>query len=315
LVRMANAFVTLKNLELLLAQAGPEITSFQDIAAKLTISLYKATAGLVNGLLIFLAFILVAVIGQRVIRYATPRVKADPTFVLLISRVFYYGVLIFGVVTALSTAGMDVSALVAGLGLTGFALGFALKDVLSNLLSGLMLLAYRPFQIGDHISMASYEGTIETIRMRDTVVRGYDGRLILIPNTKLITEVVINQSAAALIRGSILINIRDAADENSVREIFQKVVLQAPSVALRVNPTLTVKDSDSHSVQLQAHYWYDPRDHEVARFRYELVDKLRSSVSRSGIRAEIKDQSRLVTQSEKPMGEQAEEGTTPEEQL
>jgi small-conductance mechanosensitive channel len=91
---------------------------------------------------------------------------------------------------------MNVSALVTGLGLTGFALGFALKDVLSNLLSGIMLLLYRPFNIGDQIRMGEYEGTIETIRMRDTLVRARDGRLIVIPNTKLITEVVVNNTYA-----------------------------------------------------------------------------------------------------------------------
>jgi len=115
---------------------------------------------------------------------------------LLLSRVYYYGILIFGIITALGAAGLNVSALVTGLGLTGFALGFALKDVLSNLLSGIMLLLYRPFNIGDHIRMGEYEGTIETIRMRDTLVRAHDGRLIVIPNTKLITEVVVNNTHA-----------------------------------------------------------------------------------------------------------------------
>jgi hypothetical protein len=91
---------------------------------------------------------------------------------------------------------LNVTALVTGLGLTGFALGFALKDVLSNLLSGIMLLLYRPFQIGDEIRMGEYEGRIETIRMRDTLVRAPDGRLIVIPNTKLITEVVVNYTQA-----------------------------------------------------------------------------------------------------------------------
>jgi small-conductance mechanosensitive channel len=68
--------------------------------------------------------------------------------------------------------------------------------VLSNLLSGIMLLLYRPFNIGDQIRMGEYEGTIETIRMRDTLVRAQDGRLIVIPNTKLITEVVVNSTHA-----------------------------------------------------------------------------------------------------------------------
>lgn len=130
------------------------------------------------------------------IALAAPRVKADTSVVLLLSRLYYYGVLVFGFITALGTAGLNVGALVAGLGLTGFALGFALKDVLSNFVSGIMLLAYRPFHIGDVIEMGEFLGRIETIRIRDTLVRTSDGRLIIIPNTKLITEVVVNHSDA-----------------------------------------------------------------------------------------------------------------------
>lgn len=144
------------------------------------------------GMLVLLAFIILARIGKRAIALTAPRVHADTGTVLLLSRVYYYGILTFGVIMALATTGLDVSALIAGLGLTGFALGFALKDVLSNLLAGIMLLFYRPFEIGDHIEMGPYHGRIETIRMRDTVVRDADDRMIIIPNTKLITEVVVN---------------------------------------------------------------------------------------------------------------------------
>ena len=167
-----------------------------EVFARMRDGLLRALPHLITGACVFIVFWLVARIGQAVIAYAAPRVRADTGVVLLLSRVYYYGVLIFGVVTALGATGLDVSALIAGLGLTGFALGFALKDVLSNLLSGIMLLLYRPFQIGDHIRMGEFEGTIQTIRMRDTLVHAADGRLIIIPNTKLITEVVVNYNTA-----------------------------------------------------------------------------------------------------------------------
>ena len=170
--------------------------TLRDVFAQLHRDLMNALPGMFRGVLVFLIFLLVAWVGRRVIALAAPRVRADTGAVLLLSRVYYYGILIFGIITALGAAGLNVSALVTGLGLTGFALGFALKDVLSNLLSGIMLLLYRPFNIGDHISMGDYEGTIETIRMRDTLVRAADGRLIVVPNTKLITEVVVNNTHA-----------------------------------------------------------------------------------------------------------------------
>jgi small-conductance mechanosensitive channel len=170
-------------------------TTLTEVFTELHVSLLKSLPGMFRGALVFLIFLLAAWVGRRVIALAAPRVRADTGVVLLLSRVYYYGILIFGIVTALGAAGLNVSALVTGLGLTGFALGFALKDVLSNLLSGIMLLLYRPFNIGDHIRMGEYEGRIETIRMRDTLVRAADGRLIVIPNTKLITEVVVNNTS------------------------------------------------------------------------------------------------------------------------
>jgi small-conductance mechanosensitive channel len=180
-----------------LRQATPIPTptpSLTSIAAELHQGLRVAVPLVFEGVLVLLAFWLVAAIGRRLIAYTAPRVRADTSVVLLLSRLYYYGVLVFGAITALGTAGLDVRALVAGLGLTGFALGFALKDVLSNFVSGVMLLAYRPFRIGDVIEMGEFTGTIESIRIRDTLIRAADGRLIIIPNTKLITEVVVNHS-------------------------------------------------------------------------------------------------------------------------
>ncbi len=170
----------------------PPPQNLVEVFRQLEERLLKAMPSLMMGIMVFTVFFIVAWAGKRIIALAAPRVKADTGVVLLLSRVYYYGILMFGLITALSTTGLDVSALIAGLGLTGFALGFALKDVLANLLSGIMLLIYRPFHIGDYIEMGPHQGKIETIRMRDTLVRDNDERLIIIPNTKLITEVVVN---------------------------------------------------------------------------------------------------------------------------
>ena len=163
-----------------------------DILYNLKLRLLDAVPGLLLGMAVLFAFWLVAAIGARTVAYAAPRVKANTNVVLLLSRVYYYTVLTFGIITALSATGLNAGGLIAGLGLTGFALGFALKDVLSNLLSGIMLLLYRPFDIGDNITMGQYTGTIQTIRMRDTILLDDNGNMIVIPNSKLINEVVVN---------------------------------------------------------------------------------------------------------------------------
>ena len=95
--------------------------------------------------------------------------------------------MIFGFVTALGTLGIDVSALVAGLGLMGFALGFALKDIISNLLSGVLILLYRPFEKGNRIKISSYEGIVVSIDLRYTEL-DCEGKKVLIPNSKLFAD-------------------------------------------------------------------------------------------------------------------------------
>lgn len=247
--------------------------------------LLDAAPGLMLGAIVLLVFWIAAWVGQRIIAYAAPRAKADTGVVLLLSRVYYYSILIFGLVTALGAAGLNVSALVAGLGLTGFALGFALKDVLSNLLSGIMLLIYRPFHIGDQIKMGEYEGTITTIRMRDTIVRGYDGRLIIIPNTKLITEVVINNSASKLVREAIAFNVPAVADLNAAREIIARVLEGHSELKDRAEPLVHVRQIDPETARLEGRFWYDPRRTARPTLIGELSQAVLKNLAAAGIQA------------------------------
>jgi len=98
--------------------------------------------------------------------------------------------IVFGIITALGTIGVNVSALVAGLGLTGFALGFALKDALSNLLAGALILSYRPFHRGERIEVAGFQGTVTDIDFRYTTLDAED-KTILLPNSNLFTNTVV----------------------------------------------------------------------------------------------------------------------------
>jgi small conductance mechanosensitive channel len=107
----------------------------------------------------------------------------------LVTASVFWLVVGFGLVTGFGTMGIDVSALVAGLGLTGFALGFALRDAISNLLAGVLLLLYRPFRHGDYIKVAGLEGTVVALDLRYTTVQD-KGMRHLIPNQTLYTNPV-----------------------------------------------------------------------------------------------------------------------------
>jgi small-conductance mechanosensitive channel len=136
---------------------------------------------------ILVVFFILAKIINRIINSAAERLKFDENLTSLFVRTSSIALMIFGFVTALGTLGINVSALVAGLGLTGFALGFALKDTISNLLSGVLILLYRPFVMGNRIKISGYEGIVISIDLRYTELDA-EGNKVLIPNSKLFTD-------------------------------------------------------------------------------------------------------------------------------
>ncbi len=136
---------------------------------------------------ILVVFFILAKIINRIINSAAERLKFDENLTSLFVRTSSIALMIFGFVTALGTLGINVSALVAGLGLTGFALGFALKDTISNLLSGVLILLYRPFEIGNRIKISGYEGIVISIDLRYTELDS-EGTKVLIPNSKLFKD-------------------------------------------------------------------------------------------------------------------------------
>ncbi len=139
---------------------------------------------------IFVIFFILAKIIKRIITSAAERLKFDGNLTSLFARTSSITIIIFGFVTALGTLGINVSAIVAGLGLTGFALGFALKDTISNLLSGVLILLYRPFAKGSCIKILGYEGIVISIDLRYTELDS-EGNKVLIPNSKLFTNPII----------------------------------------------------------------------------------------------------------------------------
>jgi small-conductance mechanosensitive channel len=107
----------------------------------------------------------------------------------LLARVLRVAILIIGLITALGTIGIDVTALVAGLGLTGFALGFALQDIIGNVLAGVLILMHRPFRRGIYIKVGDKEGTVIDMDLRYTSLQK-DNLKILIPNSTLFKEAI-----------------------------------------------------------------------------------------------------------------------------
>ena len=140
-----------------------------------------------SAVLVLFVFWLLAIVARKVVRKAGVTAGIDSSVINLIASSAYVALMVIGLVTALGTLGIDVSAIVASLGLTGFAVGFALKDSISNLLSGVLILIHQPFNVGDPIKVKAFEGLVTAIDLRYTRLER-DGEKILVPNSLLFTN-------------------------------------------------------------------------------------------------------------------------------
>lgn len=143
---------------------------------------------IVQAVLIFATFFVISLVIDRVLRKVESRfdTTARESFRLM-SNSQKVILLFIGVVLALSKIGFDIGALVAGLGLTGFALGFALKDAISNLVAGIMIVLYKPIKLGNKIEVTGSKGTVIDLNLRYITVKA-DGVTHLIPNSLLLNN-------------------------------------------------------------------------------------------------------------------------------
>lgn len=142
-----------------------------------------------TGVFILLVFWLMARLAKYLIVHMAKRSRRRREIYNLLGKCVKVTIIIIGVITALGTMGINVTALVTGLGLSGFAIGLALKDPISNAISGFMVLLYEPFKVGDEIEFAGTSGTVKDIQLRYTIVDA-DEKRYLIPNANLLTNTI-----------------------------------------------------------------------------------------------------------------------------
>ncbi|MBO2607878.1 mechanosensitive ion channel domain-containing protein [Shewanella algae] len=144
----------------------------------------------IQAILVFAVFVVVSLIIDRFLKQVAARFDsaASESF-RLISNSQRVVLIFIGAVLALSKLGFDVGALVAGLGLTGFALGFALKDAISNLIAGIMIVLYKPIKLGNKIDITGSKGTVVDLNLRYITVKD-EGVTHLVPNSLFLNNKV-----------------------------------------------------------------------------------------------------------------------------
>ena len=138
---------------------------------------------------IFILFWIGGTIFKMIVRRIMDEKSSHAKISQVLSSIVKNLMLIVGLITALGTLGVNISAIVAGLGLTGFAFGFAFKDMLSNFISGLLILIYEPFKLGDTIEVEGKTGKVININLRYVTIEA-ENQKVLIPNSISVSKII-----------------------------------------------------------------------------------------------------------------------------
>jgi small-conductance mechanosensitive channel len=209
--------------------------------------------------LVLALFWLIAAAVRWLMRLIFRRIIDDLTVENLIKQVAYYTVWAVGLMVAFDALGFQAETVIAGLGLTGLALGFALKDILSNFVSGILILASRPFKVGDQIVVGDTEGSVVRIMLRATQIRTYDGRAVLVPNAEVFTGRITNNTAAPVRRGNVLLYIGYGEELPRAVEVVRTATARADGVLPDPAASVRVRELTATDVFVEARFWADSR--------------------------------------------------------
>lgn len=251
--------------------------------ARLTESAITVVPGVLAAVLVLGLFWLLATTLRATMRVVFHHIVDDRTTENLIKQLTYYSVWLLGVVIAAGALGFDPTTVVAGLGLTGVALGFALRDILSNFFSGILILLTRPFEIGDQIVIGDIEGNVERIVLRATEIRTYDGRQVLVPNSEVFTSRVTNNTASPVRRASVTLFVGYDSDLEHAIAVVQSAVATVEGVLASPPPAVRVSELGQDDLALDVSFWTDSRRSDFVATSSAVRRTLVSALRHAGI--------------------------------
>lgn len=239
-------------------------------------------ADLIIGLIVFAVVYLLWRIVRRLLRIALEQAQVDETAASFIETVMKYGLLSIGIIYAMNAAGIDTSALLASLGIAGLTIGFAARDALSNLISGVLIFLDRPFVIGDLVEIEDRYGRVDRITLRSTRVVTSDGKMLAVPNTEIINKTVASYTNFPHLRLDIPVTVAVTERLDRVRQILMELVAQDDEFLSDPRPRMVVTQLNDYNVAVELQVWLrNERDHVEKRF--QLRERVFDALTEAGV--------------------------------
>lgn len=210
------------------------------------------------GLLVYIITRWISSWATRLLRRRLTRQDADEELIILLQMLTRWGIQALGIILALEQlAPGRLSTLLAGLGIAGVTIGFAMQDVAKNFIAGILLLLTRPFEIGDTIEVAGYTGKVLAIDLRSTEMREVDGRFVVIPNTEVFASPVVNFTRAPRRRIKLPLGVTINTDLDLATRTILAAILKLNGVLEDPAPQFVFETFSDSVIQSTLYYWID----------------------------------------------------------
>lgn len=246
--------------------------------------LIRLVPNLVSAAVILLVFYLVA----RAVSYGVSRTLARhgrPALANVGAALLRWSIMIMAFLLAATIVlpSLRPGDLLSGLGIGSVAIGFAFKDILQNLLSGVLILLRQPFRVGDQIVANGFEGTVEDIETRATFIKTYDGRRVIIPNAQIYTGTLTVNTAFDLRRSEYDIGIGCNDDWDKAMELMVKAARQCEGVLSDPAPEAIPVGIDAYQNTIRLRWWTKPERIDVIRTQGRVIVAVYKALDRAGI--------------------------------
>lgn len=254
----------------------------QDFLSQFIENFVGGVPNLLTALAIFIVSIYLARLISNILRRVLNKRKAPEGVTHLLAELILWTIITLGAITAIQRF-FNVTAFLAGLGIIGFTIGFALQDVMKNLVSGIILLIQQPFHVGEVIGAAGFDGTVHQIDLRTTEMETTDGRIVTLPNASILTNPIINYTRARRLRVDLSLGLPHTTDPNITRQLVLDAIQGVAGFVSEPTPVVVFNNLTSSAMEMTVNFWIDTAKSNVAKAKDAALLNVSSAFGKQGI--------------------------------
>jgi small conductance mechanosensitive channel len=232
--------------------------------------------------------ILIFIIGKWLARYLSKLLgkilrknNMDETLTSFLGHITYYTLFLLVLIAAAGQLGINTTSFLTIVGAAGLAVGLALKDSLSNFASGVMLIMFRPFKVGDYVTAGGQSGTVESIAIFNTVLKTPDNQIVIVPNSSITADVITNVNAKPTRRIDLVVGIGYDDNIGEAKSVLEDLIKADNRILSDPAPTIAVSELADSSVNFVVRPWVKTEDYWAVRL--DLIEKIKLTFDEKGI--------------------------------